>query len=61
MQKKAITLLQGDKRGDYRDGVRWDVGYLRPQKLRRIVKRERDRFVWKIRRYLLISCSSPGN
>ncbi|HAX87428.1 MAG TPA: SAM-dependent methyltransferase [Cyanobacteria bacterium UBA11370] len=51
LMQKAIALLQGDKRGDYQDGVK--VGRMLFESLpenNRIVKREKERWSWENQR-----------
>ncbi|HBL14505.1 MAG TPA: SAM-dependent methyltransferase [Cyanobacteria bacterium UBA11162] len=51
LMQKAIALLQGDKRGDYQDGVK--VGRQLFESLpenNRIVKREKERWSWENQR-----------
>jgi SAM-dependent methyltransferase len=51
LMQKAIRLLQGDKRGDYRDGV--NVGrqiFASLPESNRIVKREKERWSWENQR-----------
>lgn len=51
LMQKAISLLQGDKRGDYRDGVKVgrDIFACLPEN-NRIVKREKERWSWENQR-----------